>query len=52
MPFKKVDEPNPFSYKDADTNWKRLSHIVEYSQPFVFKKEKVSNYLDVVTKKK
>lgn len=52
LPFKKVDGPNPFSYSSVDKNWKRLSNIVDTSAPFIFKKEKTSNYLDIVTKKK
>jgi len=31
VPFKKVDGPNPFSYKDVDTNWKLLSHHEDHS---------------------
>lgn len=52
LPFKKVDGPNPHSYSSVDKNWKRLSNFVESSQPFIFKKEKTSNYLDIVTKRK
>lgn len=37
--FKKQDAPNPFSYPDKDTNWKKLSWIEDTSSPFIFRKE-------------
>ena len=52
LPFKKTDAPSPHSYAAIDRNWKRQSGIIEIAEKNLFKKDKASTYLDVVTKQK
>ena len=50
--LKREESPNPFSYKDKDTNWKKLSTVEDVAVPFIFKKNKSLRYVDEVAKKK
>ena len=52
IPFKKIDAPNPYSYPEKDTKWKKLSWIEDHSSPFVFRKDKGGRFLDQVVKNK
>ena len=51
LPYKKDDSPNPFTYKDVDTNWSKLSpHPTTQGQ--IWKKEKAGSWLEVHQKDK
>ena len=51
-PFKKDDSPSPVTYKDVDTNWKKMSTYRTSNFNYSIKKEKRSSFLDESIKQK
>ena len=52
IPYKKDNSPSPVSYKDADVNWRKQSHVNNANSKYTIPKVAKKSYLDEQQKTK